>query len=89
MSCGIYKITNQVNQKVYIGQSINIENRWKEHLQKCNSIDDENYNYPLYKAIRKYGLESFKFEILEECSQENLGQKEIEYISLYESYPTR
>lgn len=87
MSCGIYKITNCVNGKVYIGQSINIEGRWKEHLQRYNSANNENYNYPLYRAIRKYGIENFSFEIIEECLEEDLNQKEIYYISLHECYP--
>lgn len=85
--CGIYKITNQVNGKVYIGQSIHIEQRWKEHKKKPFLEDSEEYNYPLYQAIRKYGLENFTFEVVEECIPEDLNQKEIDYIALYESYP--
>ena len=86
-TCGIYKITNQVNGKVYIGQSTRVEERWKEHKRKPFLESSEEYNYPLYQAIRKYGLENFTFEILEECPQEELNQKEEYYISLYESYP--
>lgn len=85
--CGIYKITNQINGKVYIGQSIDIKDRWQEHKREAFKQDSYKYNYPLYQAIRKYGLENFTFEILEECLFEELNQKEIEYISLYESYP--
>lgn len=87
MACGIYKITNQMNGKVYIGQSTRIEERWKDHKQKPFLENSDEYNYPLYKAIRKYGLENFTFEVVEECLQEELNQKEIDYISLYESYP--
>ena len=87
IKCGIYKITNQVNGKVYIGQSVNIFKRWKDHKQKPFQENSEEYNYPLYQAIREEGLENFTFEILEECSPEDLNQKEIGYISLYESYP--
>ena len=86
-TCGIYRITNQVNQKVYIGQSIRIEKRWEEHKRKPFLEKSEDYNYPLYQAIRKYGLENFTFEIIEECSPEDLNWKEEYYISLYESYP--
>lgn len=87
MSCGIYKITNSINNKSYIGQSKSIEQRWKEHKNDSLNQNSEEYNYPLYQAFRKYGIDNFKFEILEECSQEELNDKEIYYISLYESYP--
>ena len=86
VKCGIYKITNQVNGKVYIGQSVNIERRWKEHKKEAFKESSSNYNYPLYQAFREDGLETFIFEILEECLQEELNQKEEYYISLYESY---
>lgn len=85
--CGIYKITNQVNGKVYIGQSVNISNRWKQHKNAAFKESSDEYNYPLYQAIRKYGLENFTFEVIEECSSEDLNFKEEHYISLYESYP--
>lgn len=86
-TCGIYKITNQVNNKVYIGQSVRIEKRWEEHKRKPFLEKSEDYNYPLYQAIRKYGLENFTFEIIEECPQEELNSKEEYYIGLYESFP--
>lgn len=59
MTCGIYKIENKLNGKVYIGQSINIEQRWREHKSRYLSIDEKEYNKPLYNAIRKYGLQKF------------------------------
>jgi group I intron endonuclease len=59
---GIYKITNKINGKVYIGQSINIERRWKEH------ISDKRKNSLIHLAIEKYGEKNFNFEIIEECS---------------------
>ena len=80
---GIYKITNQINGKVYIGQSINIEHRWKEHIQEAKHGDKK---YKIYLALRKYGIENFKFEILEECQREELNEKEIFYIEKYNSY---
>lgn len=85
MTCGIYKIENKINGKVYIGQSINIEQRWighKKNIFACNN----SYNYPLYQAIRKYGLENFDFSIVEECLIEQLNEKEIYYIKLYNSF---
>ena len=86
MSCGIYKITNTVNQKSYIGQSIHIENRWTDEKYVSTDPTDPRYNSSLSKAFRKYGIENFKFEILEECSKEELSNREIYYINLYNTY---
>ena len=83
--CGIYKITNLINNKCYIGQSVNIENRWQHHRSASRCETNECYNYPLQKAMRKYGLENFSFEILEECKVEELDQKEKYYIQFYQS----
>lgn len=74
MSCGIYKITNKENGKSYIGLSVDIESRWSDHIKKMNST--EQYDKPLYRAFRKYGLSNFIFEILEECKSSELGVKE-------------
>jgi len=82
MSCGIYKITNNINNKVYIGQSINIEQRWKNHKH----FEKERENYPLYKAFQKYGINNFSFEIIEECEPEELNEKEEYWINYYDSY---
>lgn len=80
---GIYKITNLINGKVYIGQSTNIKHRWKEHIQEAkNGIK----KYALYNAMRKYGVENFSFEIIEECLEEELDKKEVSYIEKYNSY---
>ena len=61
--CGIYKITNLVNGKVYIGQSQDIYSRWKEHKYARNKRD----YFALYGAFKKYGLDNFSFEIVECC----------------------
>lgn len=82
---GIYKITNKTNGKVYIGQSSNIEQRWKRHQQVPYNPNSEQYEYPLYRAIRKYSLNNFNFEIIEECSKEELNDKEIYWIQYYDS----
>ena len=81
---GIYKIENLVNGKIYIGQSINIERRWQGHRKGIKSrVDKEK---PLYRAMNKYGIENFSFEVLEECEEEELDEKEIYYIEKYHSY---
>ena len=79
MSIGIYKITNKLNGKAYIGQSIHIERRWQEHLQHGR----HNPKSVLHTAISKNGEENFIFEILELCSIEELNEKEIYYINQY------
>ena len=73
---GIYKITNKVNGKSYIGQSNNIERRLKEHKY----ISSES-NKSLKRAYKKYGKDNFEFSILEECKLEELDEKEIYYIN--------
>lgn len=85
MSCGIYKITNNINKHAYIGQSVEIEDRWVRHKWAAfNAI--ESYDYPLYRAIRKYGLENFTFEIIKECKQEELSYWEMYYIEYYNTF---
>lgn len=81
---GIYKITNNINNNCYIGQSVYIEERWKEHKSKYN-WERENKK-PLYLAFQKYGLENFSFEIIEECEPEQLNLKEQYWIDYYNSY---
>lgn len=82
---GIYKITNKVNGKIYIGQSINIEKRIHEHFWKASCEKDVSFNSILHIAIRKYGKEQFITEVLEECSVEELDDKEKYYIHYYNS----
>lgn len=77
--CGIYKITNKINGKSYIGQSINIKNRWYVH--KATKDD-----YPIHRAIQKYGKDNFYWEVLEECPEYQLSEREIYYISKYNTF---
>lgn len=80
MSCGIYKITNLVNNKIYIGQSINIERRWMQEKNR-------QINTYLKHAFNFYGLNNFKFEIIEILNNDKkiLDEKEKYYIKLYNS----
>ena len=83
---GIYKITNTINNKIYIGLSSNIEERWKAHKKRYKIETDKEYEKHLYRSFRKYGLDAFTFEIIEECSVEELANREIYWISYYDSY---
>lgn len=87
MTRGIYKIENLLNGKIYIGQSIQIEKRFEQHKKTAYARKDRNYNNLIYKAIRKYGLENFAFEIIEEVpDNQDLDEREIYWISYYNSY---
>ena len=80
----IYKITNNLNQKVYIGLTTKtIEQRWKEHLSVVNKHKEKR---PLYNAINKYGVENFSISIVEEVDDEFLGEREKYWINQYNSY---
>lgn len=83
MICGIYKIENLINHKCYIGQSVDIKRRWRQHKTVCS---EGTRDYPLYRAFKKYGLENFSFEVLEECPREALNEREQYYIEKYNAY---
>jgi len=73
---GIYKVTNLINQKFYIGMSKNIFKRWKVHKNLKRKLKTY-FDF----ALLKYGTENFKFEIIEECESENINEKEIYWIA--------
>ena len=77
---GIYKIINNINGKIYVGQSIDIKERWKQHLYKAYNEKELGYNSAIHQAFRKYGYENFSFEIIEECEIEELDNKECYWI---------
>lgn len=76
---GIYKITNLINNQSYIGQSINIEQRIKQHFRNKDKTAIDN-------AIQKYGKENFQWEIVEECSLKELNEREQYWILYYDTY---
>ena len=81
----IYKITNQINGKIYVGKTLtSIEARWKEHIRDAKKV--ELSHRPLYNAIRKYGVENFIIEQLEECSAESVNERECFWIESLNSY---
>lgn len=79
---GIYKITAKHNGKIYIGQSIDIYERWRGHWKQVNQ-GDSNY---IHNAMRKYGKDGFIFEIIERCSQDIINEREKYWIDYYDSY---
>lgn len=82
--CGIYCIENIINHKKYIGQSKDIYYRWSKHIYELNNnIHDNDY---LQKAWNKYKQENFEFYILEQCLESELNDKEIYYISKYNTF---
>lgn len=85
--CGIYKIENLINGKVYIGQSIDIFERIMNHKSETFNPNSRSYNSPIHRAIRKYGVENFSFEIVDFClDKEELDEEEIYWIQKYDSY---
>lgn len=80
----IYKIENQINHKIYIGKTehINPQKRWMEH--KSDSKNPNRNHRALYRAMNKYGIENFSFEILEETN--NPEEREMDYIRQYDTY---
>ena len=77
----IYKITNILNEKIYIGKSKKPKVRWRQH--KSHS---KVKNTKLYYAMRKYGVENFVFEIIEECFEHKVNEREMYYVSLLKPY---
>ena len=81
----IYKITNKLNNKVYIGQTIQkpIERFYQHCAKKC---DKYILNMVIHKAIFKYGKENFTFEVIEEVPKQQLNEREEYWIKYYNSY---
>ena len=72
---GIYKITNTLNQKIYIGQAVNIAERWKQHIKRALGAEPLTQN-KLYPAMAEDGVWNFTFEIVEVCEKAQLSERE-------------
>ena len=72
---GIYKITNLKNGMCYIGQAVNIADRWRQHIKRGIGAESTTRN-KLYPAMLEYGVENFSFEIVEECGRDKLNDRE-------------
>ena len=78
----IYCYTNLINNKKYVGQTINPEQRFRQHKSSVFNEKDKEYNSVLHRAMRKYGYENFSYEVLAECNTlEELNQQEIYFIN--------
>jgi group I intron endonuclease len=83
MNCGIYKIENKYDNKIYIGSSVNVDNRKYKHFWMLRkNIHDNNY---LKNSYNKFGEENFTFEVLELCNFEDLILLENKYITMYKA----
>lgn len=81
----IYKITNTINDKVYIGKTLSsIEKRFAEHKEDSRRAQEQVR--PLYRAMNKYGQDNFSIEVVEECPIELLSNREVYWINFYHSY---
>lgn len=85
----IYKFQNKINQKIYIGQTNNFQKRYSSHKSSAYNKQANDYNVPFHNAIRKYGIENFSYEILEEIpdneSQDFIDEREQFFIAYYNS----
>ena len=81
----IYKITNQINNKVYIGKTLkSIEERFSEHIKdSTRSLEEKR---PLYNAFKKYGINNFTISLIEKVEIEELSSREQYWIQKYDSY---
>lgn len=77
----IYKITNKINGKVYIGKTNDIDKRWATHQKMAK----KHINRYLYDAMNCYGIDNFQIEIIEECSKSDSNNRERFFIALYDS----
>lgn len=83
----IYKITNKLNGKIYIGQTIKtLAERFQKHCWGTTENDKYHLNMAIKKAIRKYGKENFTIELIEEVETTKLDEREVYWISFYDSY---
>lgn len=82
--CGIYKITNLLTEQCYIGQSVDVAKRWKDHC-KCGLGIDASATNKLYNSMQQDGIWNFSFELLEQCPRNLLNEKEKFWIQMYQS----
>lgn len=87
----IYQYINKLNGHMYIGLAKDPKRRFNDHLQASKNPNNKDYNLVLHKAIRKYGIENFEFNILEDDieSVEKMKEREIYWIKFYNTYENK
>lgn len=80
---GIYKITNSINNKIYVGQTYDLNYRWNRHKSDLNN--NKHSNNHLQSSWNKYGKDNFKYEIIEKCELDVIDDREIYWITHYDS----
>lgn len=81
--CAVYEIRNLIDNKVYVGQSVNLKRRWRDHRKALDS--SRHGNCYLQHAWVKHGSQAFAFNILEECAEEELNEREAFHIESFNS----
>lgn len=82
--CGVYKITNINTNKIYIGQSTDIANRWSGHIKSAFGLDGVADSI-FQRALKADGIDNFTFEVIEKCDKSELRERERFWIGFYES----
>lgn len=85
INSGIYKITNTINQKIYVGKTKNFDKRWRQYKYDFNKRRNKSINSYLMNAMIKYGFYNFEFSILEFCEINLCAEKELYWIDFYDS----
>lgn len=83
---GIYLITNTISGYCYVGQAKNIATRIKQHLRAAFCSTEKDYDTPLHKAFRKYGLDNFDLKVLQICDYNQLNNLEQYWVSKYNCF---
>ena len=79
---GIYKVTNTKTNEIYIGKSVKIADRFSNHIKSAYGLEGVAESQ-FQRALKKYGIDMFTWELLEECPKENLSEREKYYIVFY------
>ena len=81
---GIYRLVNSVTAMCYVGQAVDIADRWRQHIKRALGAEPRTQN-KLYPAMYKDGIENFTFEIIEECPREKLNEREDYWQEFYKA----
>lgn len=84
---GIYKITNILNGKCYIGRSTSVRKRLTDHIKSAIGISTIADQY-IHQVMRKENLWNFRFELIEECDKDKLNEREKYYIDFFQTADT-